>query len=197
MLKQTASARLSTKQLTKVGMLSAICIILGVTKLGFIPLPMVQATIMHVPVIIGAILEGPKVGMLIGFIFGAFSMLQAIIAPTSILSFTFVNPLVSILPRVLIGVTTYYCYKWLSKKLNQGTATTFAAAVGSFTNTIGVLGMIYIFYIEKYAEAANKSIDAAIAILYGVATTNGVAEAIVAAIITTGAVLAIRKIERR
>ena len=34
---------------------------------------------MHVPVIIGAVLEGPIVGLVIGFIFGLFSLIQAAI----------------------------------------------------------------------------------------------------------------------
>ena len=47
----------SVRQITMVGMLSAISIFLGLTGLGFIPIPPVKATIMHIPVIIGAIVE--------------------------------------------------------------------------------------------------------------------------------------------
>ena len=74
--------------------------VLGLTGYGFIPLPGAKATIMHIPVIIGSIIGGPMVGMTIGFIFGIFSIMQNITTP-NILSFAFINPLVSVLPRVL------------------------------------------------------------------------------------------------
>ena len=66
---------------------------------------------MHIPVIIGAIMEGPLVGGLIGLIFGLFSIFQAATNPTPV-SFVFLNPIVSVLPRVLIGIVTYYAYRF-------------------------------------------------------------------------------------
>lgn len=93
-----------------IGVLAAISIMLSMTPLGFIPIGPTNATIMHIPVIIGAIVEGPLVGITVGFIFGATSLLKALTMPT-ITSFAFINPLVSILPRMLIGVIAYYVYK--------------------------------------------------------------------------------------
>ena len=110
--------KLGTRQLTIVGMLSAISVVLGLTGYGFIPLPFAKATIMHIPVIIGAIIEGPIVGMLIGLIFGLFSILQNIMAP-NILSFALINPLVSILPRILIGLTSYYVYNFFKSERKE------------------------------------------------------------------------------
>ncbi len=103
--------------MTTVGILGGISIVLGMTPpLGFIPVGPTRATIMHIPVIIGgAIVEGPLVGGLIGLIFGLFSMFQAATNPTPPVSFVFLNPVVSILPRVLIGVVTYYVYEFLNK----------------------------------------------------------------------------------
>lgn len=105
---------LTIKKMTTVGILGGISIVLGMTPLGFIPVGPTRATIMHIPVIIGAIVEGPLVGGLIGLIFGLFSMFQAATNPTPV-SFVFLNPVVSILPRVLIGVVTYYVYEFLNK----------------------------------------------------------------------------------
>ncbi len=88
------------------------------TPLGFIPVGPTRATIMHIPVIIGAIMEGgPIVGGLIGLIFGLFSIFQAVMNPTPV-SFVFLNPIVSILPRVLIGIVSYYIYT-LSRNLGE------------------------------------------------------------------------------
>lgn len=186
--------KVKTVNLTTIGMLSAICVVLGLTGYGFIPLPGAKATIMHIPVIVGSIIGGPIVGMSIGLIFGIFSIMQNITAP-NLLSFAFINPLVSVLPRVLIGLTSYYVYKLTFIK-NHSLKIGLATVVGSITNTFGVLTMIYLLYAAKYAIA--KGIDPSIAAktIYGIAVINGVPEAIIAVIITIPVILAIKKIRK-
>ena len=88
---------LTTRRMAIIGILGGISMVLGLTPLGFIPIGPTRATIMHIPVIIGAILEGPIVGAIVGFIFGLFSIFQAVTNPTPI-SFVFLNPLVSLGP---------------------------------------------------------------------------------------------------
>lgn len=183
-----------TRQLAVVGMLSSICIILGLTGYGFIPLPTAKATIMHIPVVIGAILEGPVVGMLIGLMFGLFSIFQNMTAP-NILSFAFLNPLVSVVPRVLIGVTAYYTYK-IIKTDNQILRIGAGAAVGALTNTVGVMGMIYLLYAAEFAKARGIDPQTVLKVVYGVATMNGIPEAIISVIITVPIVMAIKRIRR-
>lgn len=186
--------RIKTSELTTIGMLSAVCVVLGLTGYGFIPLPGAKATIMHIPVIIGSIIGGPIVGMTIGLIFGVFSIIQNITAP-NLLSFAFINPLVSVLPRVLIGLTSYYVYK-LSFGKNDSLRIGLATVIGSLTNTFGVLTMVYILYAAKFA--VSKGIDPSIAAktIYGIAIINGVPEAIIATVITIPVILAIKKIKR-
>ncbi|AWI06506.1 ECF transporter S component [Clostridium drakei] len=190
-----STTKFSTRQLAVIGMLSSISIILGVTGLGFIPVPPVKATIMHVPVIIGAILEGPVVGAMVGLIFGIFSVVQSIIEPTPV-SFVFMNPLVSVLPRVLIGLTSYYIYKIVKLK-SKSLGIAIGAAVGTLTNTIGVLGMIYLIYLGPYAKALNLSLSAAKKGIIAVAVTNGIPEIILSMIIVVSVVTAINKIKHR
>ncbi|WP_125152957.1 ECF transporter S component [Clostridium rectalis] len=187
-------SQLNTRQMAVVGMLSAISILLGITRLGFIPIPPVNATIMHVPVIIGAILEGPVVGGLIGLIFGIFSVINAIMNPTP-LSFVFMNPLVSIIPRIIIGIISYYSYTLISSKfkvLRIG----IGAAIGSLFNTIGVLGSMYLIYIERYAKTFNISLPAAKKAIIGLGIANGIPEAILSILITIPVIMAIKKIKR-
>lgn len=126
--------KLSTRQLVVSGMLGAIAILLGVTGLGMFPIPNLtgRATIMHVPVIIAAILEGPVVGGFTGLIFGVYSFLT----PTGAVP---ADPIVRILPRILIGVTSFYAYYIFRKHKTFGFAV--AAIVGTLTNTIGYLGL--------------------------------------------------------
>lgn len=107
--------KLSVRQITIAGVLGAISIVLGMTPLGFIPVGMTNATTMHLPVILGGIVEGPVVGGLVGLIFGLSSLFNAMRNPTP-LSFVFLNPLISVLPRVLIGVLAHYLYNSLKDK---------------------------------------------------------------------------------
>lgn len=183
-----------TRQLTVVGMLSSVSIILGLTGYGFIPLPMAKATVMHIPVVIGAILEGPAVGVMVGLLFGLFSMFQNMVAP-NILSFAFLNPLVSVLPRVLIGLVAYYCYKMMPVK-NEAIKIGTGAAIGSLVNTLGVLGMIYLLYAADFAAARGISPDTVLAVVGGIAMTNGIPEAVISAIITIPVILMVKKARR-
>ncbi|WP_164968276.1 ECF transporter S component [Clostridium tetani] len=192
--KLKTNLQLNTKQIAIIGMLSAISILLGVTRIGFIPIPPVNATIMHVPVIIGAILEGPVVGASIGFIFGIFSVINAITNPTP-LSFVFMNPIVSVLPRILIGIISYYCYKLAFVKFSSFKIA-LGAVVGSLINTFGVLGLMYLIYVEKYAKIFNISVSAAKKAIFGIGVTNGIPEAILSAAISIPVVTAIKKLRK-
>lgn len=126
---------LSVRRIVVAGMLSAVAILLGVTRLGFIAVPNVtgSATIMHVPAIIGGVLEGPLVGVLVGGIFGVYSFLQAA-EPV------FKDPLVSIVPRLFIGVMAWVAYVGL-RRSNEIVALVLAGVIGTLTNTTLVLGM--------------------------------------------------------
>lgn len=110
------NTKLDNKKLVTASVLGAITIVLGLTPLGLIPLGIINATTMHIPVIIAAIVEGPLVGALVGLIFGISSLANAFLRPGPI-SFVFYNPLISILPRILIGITSYYAYNGVKKQV--------------------------------------------------------------------------------
>ena len=166
----------SVRKIVISGVLAAIAILLGVTRLGFIPVPTLagNATIMHVPAIIGGVMEGWLVGGIVGTIFGLFSFLQA----TTPL---FKDPLVAIFPRIFIGITTYFAYVGL-KKVNEYLALIVAAVVGTLTNTVLVLGMAVI---RGYLPMA--AIPPII--------PQAIAEVIIAAIVTVAVVAAWKRIE--
>jgi len=186
----------TVRHMAVTGMLGAISVVLGMTPLGFIPVGPTNATIMHIPVIIGAIVEGPIVGMLVGLIFGIFSLIRSITAPTPI-SFVFWNPLVSILPRILIGLASYYIYKFFSKPTkNEAVSIGITGALGTLVNTLGVLGMVYALYAEKFVSALGLSGQNAFKVISGIGITNGLPEMFVAMLIVTAAVKAIKKVRR-
>lgn len=124
----------TTHRIVMAGMLGAICVVLGVTGLGMIPIPNLtgRATILHVPVIIAGILEGPLVGGLTGLIFGIYSFLT----PTGAIP---ADPVVRILPRVLLGIVAAYSYKLCGRHHQLGAA--IAGILGSATNTVGFVGL--------------------------------------------------------
>lgn len=182
------------KKLVLVSMLSGISIFLGLSGLGFITLPIFRVTIMHIPVIIGGILEGPIVGGLVGLIFGLFSMYQNITAPGPT-SFIFWNPIIALIPRILVGIVAYYVYQLIKSKIkNKKIAIGVASLIATLTNTIGVLGLTYIIYLEKYAEALSISTSAVGYTLLGVGTTNGIPEAIISALICIPVIIGAQKV---
>lgn len=182
----SAQRRLNVRKMTVIGVLSAISIMMSMLPfIGYIPIGPTKATIMHIPVIIGAIIEGPVVGATIGLIFGLTSLWNAMTQPT-ITSIFFLNPLVSILPRLLIGVVAYYVYQGIYKISKKVYAAGFMAGlIGSLANTVGVLGMIYVLYADKYMERIGQAGADAGKWLFTLAATNGVPEALVAALIVS------------
>ena len=188
--------KFSVRQITMIGMLSSISIFLGITGLGFIPIPPVKATIMHLPVIIGAIIEGPLVGAFVGLVFGLFSIYQELttMLPTG---FMFLNPIIAIVPRILIGIAAYYIYTFIKNKFkNPGVSIGIASLCATLVNTIGVLGLTYIIYAERFANLAGISTSAAGITLATVGVTNGIPEAIVSAVICIPVILTIQKIKK-
>lgn len=244
-------SRLDLRKIVIIGVLGAISIVLGMTPIGFIPIGPTRATIMHIPVIIGAIMEGPIVGGFIGLIFGLFSIYQALTNPTPV-SFVFLNPLVSVIPRILIGIVAYYVYaglKNLGKNKTLGilyliwtgiigyllygiytnikgfqsteiwmiltniillilTITlaylthkkfkekaldvVISSAVGTLTNTLGVLSMIYFLYAERFVAALGGDVTTTRKVIVGIGIANGIPEAIIAIIIVTSVVGALK-----
>ena len=176
---QDRPTALNTRRIVVAGVLGAIAIVLGVTRLGFIPVPNLSgnATIMHIPAIIGAVLEGPIVGILAGGIFGIFSMIQG--------GGFFANPLISVVPRLIIGLTSWLAYRSL-KPINADLAAAVAGIVGTLTNTVLVVGAIILFAfgdIQQAAAAAgapNLTVGAFVASII----PQAIAELVIAAVLT-------------
>lgn len=166
------------------GVLGAVAVFLGLTRLGFIPwFTGASLTIMHVPVVIGAVLEGPWVGLGIGLIFGAFSMLQAAIAPTGPADVWFTNPLISVVPRLFIGPAAWLVWRALQRWPWLALVT--AGATGSLTNTFLVLGAIGFLGLLPWAA------------MLPIVLFNGIPEAIASALLTLAIVAAYRRLPVR
>ena len=65
------------RQLTLTSLFIALVVLFGMTPLGLIPVGTLNATILHIPVIIGVIALGLKPGLILGLAFGLVSTLRA------------------------------------------------------------------------------------------------------------------------
>ncbi len=187
----TTKSSFSLRQMTVAGLLSAVTVTMGVTGVGLIPIPPINATIMHIPTLLGAILEGPRVGMFVGFVFGVYSLIQNMMAP-NIMSFAFVNPFVSVLPRLLFGPIAYLLYKMIPLK-NSGVRIFLATALGTVMHTIMVMSMIFFLYGQHYAESQHISEASVAKVLAGVGIVHGIPEALLGALVVTPIVLIMQK----
>lgn len=204
----------TARRIAVIALLGAISVVMSTTPLGYIPLGIIQVTLMHIPVIIAAIIEGPLAGVIVGLMFGVSSIIHGLSTP---LGPVFINPLVSVFPRIMIGLVAAYVYKALnrislkggaSSEENKGKLKSFvgkagricaipiAAAAGTATNTVGVLGMIYLVAAPQFTHINGITMENLGTVLIGVAATNGVAEIIAAVIIITAVVKGISKIRR-
>ena len=185
-----------TRWMVSVALMAAIVIVLANTPLGMIQLPIIKATTVHIPVILGAILLGPGAGAILGAIFGICSLVSNTMAPT-LLSFAFSPFLsttgipgalkaiwISVGCRILIGVVAGWLWVLFTKiKLNQFIALPIVGFVGSMVNTVTVMGSIYFLFAQQYAEAKEVALTAVFGLVMGTVTASGIPEAIAAAIL--------------
>lgn len=181
-----------TARLTQLALLAAIEVLLAFTPLGFIQLPIVSITMLHIPVIIGAIILGPKEGGFLGLVMGGCSMIRSFSSATMVSLLinptTSGNPLASVImtfvPRILIGVAAGYVYLAMKKK---GIATSVsvgtAAVCGSLTNTILFLGSMAVFF--QSFPLAN--------VLATIVGVNSLAETAAAAVISIAVCIPLMK----
>ena len=137
-----------TRRLALTGAFAALVIVLGITKLGFITLgPTVSITILHVPVILICLLAGLPEGLFVGATFGILSLIQASMNPSTLLDPLFVNPLFSVVPRMLVAVVAWGLWKLLNLIPHMPKAV--SAAITGFLSTLAhtllVIGFIYLF----------------------------------------------------
>ncbi len=192
------SKKMDVRLMAQIALLAAIMIVMAFTPLGYIPLPFMNATTMHIPVIVGACLLGPKAGGVLGGLFGITSVVKATIQP-NITSFVFtpfysfspefsgnwMSLIVAILPRILIGVVAGLVFQGLVKLIrNQTVSLAVAGVLGAMTNTIGVMGLIYLLFGEQYAAAGGTDPSLLLGVILGVVCTNGIVEAIIAGVLT-------------
>ena len=184
--------------MVSVALMAAIVILLANTPLGMIQLPVVKATTVHIPVIIGAILLGPMAGTILGGVFGICSLISNTITPT-LMSFAFSPFLtttgfpgmlkaiwISVGCRIMIGLLSGWLWLLLRKICkNLYIKLAVTGFIGSMINTVFVMGSIYFLFAEQYAQARDVAYTAVFGLIMGTVTAAGIPEAITAAILVT------------
>lgn len=194
--------KIDARTIALLGIMTGLVVLMSLVPfLGYIPLGIMDATIIHVPVIIVAIVEGPFMGGALGFIFGLTSLIKAYIAPSGALFFAFMNPIISLIPRILIGVLAGYAYRALKNRNNKvvkKSAIAVAATIGTLTNSIGVLGLTYIIYAKRVVESMGSTANnTAFKILGGIFLTSSLGEIIGAVLVSIPVCFAIFKAYKR
>lgn len=142
--------RKDTQKIALTGILIAlIAIMTFVPYVGYINVGIVTLTTIFVPVIIGIIfLKDIHYVFVLGLAFGVLSLLKALLAPETLLDPFFVNPLISIIPRILMVVVGYCVYVAFSKQKNRWLTYGATALFTTMANTFFVLGMLLLLYYD-------------------------------------------------
>ena len=183
--------QISTRKIVVAGVLLAVALILSVTSLGYFPVPNVSAaaTIMHVPGIIGAVLEGPVVGLLITLVFA----IDAYIRFGGLFTGApgYLPVLILLFPRLLVGVGAWLAYSAL-KSVNEYVALIAAAIAGTLTNTVLVVGLALVFYgsIPAFASVPRGAFVLSV-------IPQAIFETLLAVIVTVAVVAAWKRLDTR
>lgn len=188
----------SVRYMVTLAMFCGVLLVMGATGIGFIPLPVIKATTMHIPVILGAILLGPLAGAVLGGVFGLCSIWVNTTSP-GLLAFAF-SPFmttegfpgvlkslwIALGCRILLGVIAGWLWK-LFKKMNVHDMVSLpvTASVAAILHTVMVMGSIYLLLAQQYAEAKNVALTAVFGLVMGTVTASGIPEAIAAAVLVT------------
>ena len=152
----------------------------------------IQPTLVHIPVVIASIIYGPRTGAILGLLMGLFSLTMntLVLTPASYLFSPFVpngnfySLVIAIVPRILIGVTPYFVYRWMHNRTGLITA----GIVGSMTNTVFVLSGIYLFFGNTFGRGIQHFLGL-------IVSTNSLIEVIATVLITSAVVPALEKLK--
>ena len=140
----TMKRKTDTRNLVRAGILCALIIVMTfVPYTGYIYYGLIEITTLHIVVAVGAVLLGWQYGAVLGFVWGVTCILRALTNP---LWAPFLNPMISLVPRVLVGIVAGLVAGGLKKlKLRTGLVASISAAAATLTNTVLVLSALKLF----------------------------------------------------
>lgn len=189
-----------TRWAISVALMAAVVVVLANTPLGMIQLPVIKATTVHIPVILGAALLGPVAGGILGAVFGICSLISNTTTPT-LLSFAF-SPFmsttgilgalkalwISVGCRAVMGIVAawlWMVFHWLGARLKLDSIVAYVVTgfTASMFHTMIVMGSIYFLLAQQYATAKSVAVTAVWGLIMTTIVGSGVPEAIAAAVL--------------
>lgn len=175
-----------TRKIVITAALSALILVLSLTPLGYLQVtPAFAITFLSIPVAIGAVMEGPMVGLILGLVFGLSSYSQAFGKDLIGTTLNSIHPiytfLMCVLPRVLEGLFTGLIFKGLDKLPIRNTV---AGGISCFCCS----ALNTVLFLSAYAlncYLCNYETQNVMKILFGILTLNSLVEAVVCTVIGT------------
>ena len=184
--------RTNIRWLTQLALLVAILLVLNYTPLGYLQIGPLSASLLTVPVAIGAMTMGPTAGAILGGVFGAVSFYDAVTGASAMTGALFqVSPVNTFIlcvgMRVLMGVCVGLIFNGLSKLDKSRTWSYIVSAMcAPALNTLFFMGYIVLaFYNCDYVQNLVSVKGAANPLMFVVLLVGvqGVAEFLVSGIL--------------
>lgn len=193
--------KLSTKQLTVLGLMIAVLVLMSYTPLGYLNIGPLAITFNMIPVAIAAIACGPLGGAVLGAVFGLTSFGQCIgIGGVSAMGATLfsISPVLAFIqrfvPRFLDGWLLGYLFRWLRKAIKNTTLAGYITGfLSAFLNTVFfMVALVVLFGNTEYVKnlIGGRNIIVFICAFVGV---NAICEMISATILTGVISVALKK----
>lgn len=193
--------KLSTKQLTVLGLMIAVLVLMSYTPLGYLNIGSLAITFNMIPVAIAAIACGPLGGVVLGAVFGLTSFGQCIgIGGVSAMGATLfsISPVLAFIqrfvPRFLDGWLLGYLFRWLRKATKNTTLAGYITGfLSAFLNTVFfMVALVVLFGNTDYVKnlIGGRNIIVFICAFVGV---NAICEMISATILTGVISVALKK----
>lgn len=184
---------MNTKQIAYNALIiSLIAVMAFVPWLGIITVGPISITILHVPVIIAALLLGGRSAVIASLAFGFSTMFVAMTRGVTPIDLLFVNPVVSVLPRLLFGLTLAVMVKMFSKtSLNKTITDIIVAVVGTLAHTVFVLSILFLFL--GYEGTLLTQLSIWWSLVFGILLTNTSLEVLASLFIAIPVVKVLRR----
>lgn len=174
-------------RLSITAILIAIIIVMAFTPVGYLKIGLLSITFLTVPIIIGAVSNGPVVGAILGLTFGLTSFAQCFGMDAFGTTLMQISPvktaIMCIIPRILIGVVCAFVYKGISKtKLPEPVKFGISALSAPLTNTVCFMGLLVAFFWKtEYIQGVAQSMGGTnvIKFLIAMVGVNGIVELLV------------------
>lgn len=159
-----SGGKLSVKDLTTTGMMIGIILLMSFTPLGFLRTAGLEVSLITIPVAIGAMIIGPRAGLLLGTVFGLTSFYQCFGMSPFGAALLGINPfltfLVCVPTRALMGWLTGILFKGIEKLDRSKTVCFFIGGlIAAILNTLLFMGALMLFFWNTdYIQSINASI---------------------------------------